>query len=117
MKLMPAKRVLVLVSAEDKSRKRFLELTCELLERLYSHACKLSLENGGSEAIHIGALPHGHFEVVDGSNFCQLGNNGFVVDWQTPETAERVCSLFCVVLFDQIPGRFGEEHQAKEEDK
>lgn len=51
------------------------------------------------------------------ADFCQLGRNGLMVDWQAPKTGERPCSLFHVVLLDQIARRFGENKQAEEEDK
>ncbi len=54
---------------------------------------------------------------MDRSEFSQLRHDGFMVDGQASKTAEGMCSLFPVVPLDQIPRRFGEKQQAREEDK
>lgn len=121
MKLIPAEfpSVFCLELGPDDNRLTRFEVnnTCELLERLQSHACKLSLENRGPQTIHVGTLPLGHLKLMGRSKFSQLGRNGIMVSRQASKTAERQCRLFLVVLLDQIPRCLGKQQQAGEEDQ
>lgn len=89
--------------------------SCELLQRLETHAGKLSLEHLPSEAIDIAGFSETHLELVVCTNFGQLRLDSRMVRGQTPQFAKRPRSSLIFPTLDKVArGLRQNEHATNE---